>query len=130
MLLQQLPHQASKHLKTVEDPIACICATEQCFLVARESGVVHRYALQGPESCDLHVYFADCPSQDQAPPLIGSAVHHPMPPAGSLQVILSLAWKDSFRCGHEDDRLTQLLHCMSLQVGQACAYPRAFQLCR
>lgn len=30
---------------TTQDPIACICATEQCLLVARESGVVHRYAL-------------------------------------------------------------------------------------
>lgn len=30
---------------TTQDPIACICATEQCLLVARESGVVQRYAL-------------------------------------------------------------------------------------
>ncbi|CAE7432828.1 Wdr35 [Symbiodinium pilosum] len=30
---------------TTQDPIACICATEQCLLIARESGVVHRYAL-------------------------------------------------------------------------------------
>jgi WD repeat-containing protein 35 len=29
----------------VQDPIACITATEQCFLVARESGVVQRYSL-------------------------------------------------------------------------------------
>ena len=29
----------------LQDPIACICATEQCLLVARESGVVQRYAL-------------------------------------------------------------------------------------
>jgi len=28
-----------------QDPIACITATEQCFLVARESGVVQRYSL-------------------------------------------------------------------------------------
>lgn len=28
-----------------QDPIACACATEQCLLVARESGVVQRYAL-------------------------------------------------------------------------------------
>jgi len=30
---------------TTQDPIACICATEQCLLVARESGVVQRYSL-------------------------------------------------------------------------------------
>jgi len=30
---------------TVQDTIACICGTEQCFLVARESGVVQRYTL-------------------------------------------------------------------------------------
>lgn len=30
---------------TTQDPIACICATEQCLLVARESGIVQRYAL-------------------------------------------------------------------------------------
>lgn len=30
---------------TTQDLIACICATEQCLLVARESGVVQRYAL-------------------------------------------------------------------------------------
>ncbi|CAJ1415377.1 unnamed protein product [Effrenium voratum] len=30
---------------TTQDPIACICATEQCLLIARESGVVQRYAL-------------------------------------------------------------------------------------
>ncbi|CAE8633546.1 unnamed protein product [Polarella glacialis] len=28
-----------------QDPIACITATEQCFLVARESGMVQRYSL-------------------------------------------------------------------------------------
>uniref|UniRef100_A0A7S2LS93 Anaphase-promoting complex subunit 4 WD40 domain-containing protein n=1 Tax=Zooxanthella nutricula TaxID=1333877 RepID=A0A7S2LS93_9DINO len=28
-----------------QDPIACITATEQCFLVAKESGVVQRYSL-------------------------------------------------------------------------------------
>merc|ERR1719265_3088687 len=28
-----------------QDPIAAISATEQCFLVARESGVVQRYSL-------------------------------------------------------------------------------------
>jgi len=28
-----------------QDPIACVAATEQCFLVARESGVVQRYSL-------------------------------------------------------------------------------------
>lgn len=28
-----------------QDPIACVCATEHCFLVARESGVVQRYSL-------------------------------------------------------------------------------------
>jgi WD repeat-containing protein 35 len=30
---------------TAQDPIACIAATEQCFLVARENGVVQRYSL-------------------------------------------------------------------------------------
>ena len=33
-----------------EDPIACICATEQCLLVARESGVVQRYSLPMTQS--------------------------------------------------------------------------------
>jgi WD repeat-containing protein 35 len=31
-----------------QDPIACVAATEQCFFVARESGVIQRYVLSGP----------------------------------------------------------------------------------
>ena len=43
-----LRHVSCMHGRQSQDPIACICATEQCLLVARESGVVHRYALLGP----------------------------------------------------------------------------------
>jgi len=52
-----------------QDPIACITATEQCFLVARESGVVQRYSLPhlGIEArftirCRPQVIAANCDS--------------------------------------------------------------------
>lgn len=52
-----------------QDPIACITATEHCCLVARESGVVHRYSLPhlGIEArftirCRAQVLAANCDS--------------------------------------------------------------------
>eukprot|EP00747_Dinoflagellata_sp_TGD_P185914 gnl/TRDRNA2_/TRDRNA2_42708_c0_seq1.p1 gnl/TRDRNA2_/TRDRNA2_42708_c0~~gnl/TRDRNA2_/TRDRNA2_42708_c0_seq1.p1 ORF type:complete len:1239 (+),score=279.59 gnl/TRDRNA2_/TRDRNA2_42708_c0_seq1:153-3869(+) len=52
-----------------QDPIACLTATEQCFLVARESGVVQRYSLPhlGLEArfairCRPQVLAANCES--------------------------------------------------------------------
>mmetsp|Transcript_32306 Transcript_32306/g.92700 ORF Transcript_32306/g.92700 Transcript_32306/m.92700 type:complete len:1232 (-) Transcript_32306:146-3841(-) len=52
-----------------QDPIACLAATEQCFLVARESGVMQRYSLPhlGVEAkftirCRPQVIAANCDS--------------------------------------------------------------------
>mmetsp|Transcript_12201 Transcript_12201/g.31343 ORF Transcript_12201/g.31343 Transcript_12201/m.31343 type:complete len:1210 (-) Transcript_12201:196-3825(-) len=52
-----------------QDPIACVTATDQCFLVARESGVVQRYSLPhvGMEAsfiirCRPQVIAANCDS--------------------------------------------------------------------